>query len=203
PPAKVELLKRWILEGANWPLENVKAPDHQHWAFNKPVRPLLPTIRQNHWAAGPMDLFIAQRLEKEGLPLSAPANKEVLLRRLSIDLIGLPPTPAEVDAFVSDTSPDAFAKQLDRLLASPRFGEKWARHWLDLGRYADSRGYGSDPLRLNAWPWRDWVIDAFNRNLSYDEFTIQQLAGDLLSNPGDDHLLATGFHRNTMTNTEG
>ncbi|MEY4394207.1 MAG: hypothetical protein RL595_1456 [Planctomycetota bacterium] len=203
PPAKVELLKRWILEGANWPVESLQVTNHQHWAFNKPVRPVLPTIRQNHWAAGPMDLFIAQRLEKEGLPLSAPANKEVLLRRLSIDLIGLPPTPAEVDAFVSDTSPDAFAKQLDRLLASPRFGEKWARHWLDLGRYADSRGYGSDPLRLNAWPWRDWVIDAFNRNLSYDEFTIQQLAGDLLSNPGDDHLLATGFHRNTMTNTEG
>ena len=116
-----------------------------------------------------MDLYVAQRLEKEGLPLSGQASREVILRRLSIDITGLPPTPAEVDEFLADKSRDAYSRQVDRLLASPRFGEKWARHWLDLGRYADSRGYGSDPLRLNAWPWRDWVIDAFNRNLSYDE----------------------------------
>ena len=137
------------------------------------------------------------------MEISSEAQKVALLRRLSLDLIGLPPTPEEMDRFLEDKSPAAYDTQLNRLLASPRFGEKWARHWLDLARYADSRGYGSDPLRLNAWPFRDWVINAFNRNLSYDQFTIDQLAGDLLPNATDDQLLATSFHRNTMTNTEG
>lgn len=200
---KVERIQQWIREGAIWPVETASATIHQHWAFNKPVLPALPKVRQASWTNNPIDLFIAQRLEKEGLPLSPPASRESLLRRWSIDMIGLPPTPAEVEAFVGDASADAFGKQLDRLLASPRFGEKWARHWLDLGRYADSRGYGSDPLRLNAWPWRDWVIDAFNRNLPYDQFTLDQIAGDMVPNPTEDQLLATGFHRNTMTNTEG
>ena len=137
------------------------------------------------------------------MEISSEAQKVALLRRLSLDLIGLPPTPEEMDRFLEDKSPAAYDTQLNRLLASPRFGEKWARHWLDLARYADSRGYGSDPLRLNAWPFRDWVINAFNRYLSYDQFTIDQLAGDLLPNATDDQLLATSFHRNTMTNTEG
>ncbi|MEY4613519.1 MAG: hypothetical protein RL179_1492, partial [Planctomycetota bacterium] len=200
---EISLLKSWIASGATWPDEKVETARHSHWAFNKPTRPSLPFVKNKSNINNAIDIFIQSKLESQGLEISAEAQKVALLRRLSLDLIGLPPTPEEMDHFLNDKSPTAYDTQLNRLLASPRFGEKWARHWLDLARYADSRGYGSDPLRLNAWPFRDWVINAFNRNLSYDQFTIDQLAGDLLPNPTDDQLLATSFHRNTMTNTEG
>ncbi len=183
-PAECDTLRRWIAEGANY------AP---HWAFGKPVKP----------AAVGIDAFIDAELKHHDLALSPEADKPTLIRRLSLDLTGLPPTLDETRTFVEDTAPDAYARAVDRLLASPHFGERWARMWLDLARYADSSGYGSDFFRLNIWPWRDWVIGAFNRNLPYDQFTIEQLAGDLLPNPTREQLIATAFHRNTMTNFEG
>ncbi len=200
---EIGLIKSWIASGASWPDEKAEVSKHAHWAFNKPVRSHLPTVKNSKINNNAIDRFIQAKLESSGLEISTEAEKITLLRRLSLDLIGLPPTPEEVDRFLLDKNPDAYEKELNRLLASPRFGEKWARHWLDLARYADSRGYGSDPLRLNAWPFRDWVITAFNRNLGYDQFSTEQLAGDLLPNPTEDQLLATAFHRNTMTNTEG
>ncbi|MSR30838.1 MAG: DUF1549 domain-containing protein [Gemmataceae bacterium] len=200
---EVEKVKSWIAAGAPWPQTKAAAVKHAHWAFNYPSRPRFPQVKNQAWVKNAIDYFIAAKLEQAGLAPLPQADKSALLRRVSLDLTGLPPTPAEYDAFLIDLSPLAYETQVDRLLASPRFGERWARHWLDLGRYADSRGFGSDPLRLNAWPWRDWVIDAFNRNLPFDQFTIEQLAGDLLPSPTEDQILATGFHRNTMTNTEG
>ncbi|HZO88995.1 MAG TPA: PSD1 and planctomycete cytochrome C domain-containing protein [Chthonomonadaceae bacterium] len=193
-PTEITILRQWIQQGA------VYKP---HWAFIAPHRPSLPKVKQAKWVQNPIDAFILARLEKEGLTPAPPADRYTLLRRVSLDLIGLPPTPQEVDAFIQDTSPNAYEKVVDRLLASPHYGEKWARMWMDLARYADSAGYGSDPLRPNLWPYRDWVINAFNRNLPYDRFTIEQIAGDLLPNPTQEQLIATAFHRNTMTNTEG
>lgn len=184
------ILKRWIAEGAEY---------KEHWAWTAPVRPEIPAAAPIH----PIDAFIDARLKATGLHRSPEADRPTLLRRLSFDLIGLPPTQAEVAAFVQDTSPDYYEKAVDRLLASPRFGEKWAHLWLDLARYADSTGYGSDFLRLGIWPYRDWVINAFNRNLPFDQFTIEQLAGDLLPKPTQDQIIATAFNRNTMTNVEG
>ncbi len=187
-PTEVEVLRRWIAEGAEY---------KEHWAWSKPVRADRPA------AGHPIDAFVRARLAASGLAPSPEADRPTLIRRLSLDLIGLPPTPAEVDAFASDPAPDANERLVDRLLASPHFGEKWARLWLDLARYADSTGYGSDKFRLNIWPYRDWVINAFNRNLPYDQFTIEQLAGDLLPNATPEQITATAFHRNTMTNVEG
>ena len=192
--AEIELLKSWIAQGALY---------SEHWAFVKPQRPALARVKQKAWTRNGLDSFVLVKLEKNGLKPSPQAERYTLIRRLSLDLTGLPPTPEEVDAFVNDKSRDAYERLVDRLLKSPAYGEKWARVWLDLARYADSAGYGSDPLRLNIWPWRDWVINALNRNLPFDQFTIEQLAGDLLPNPTEDQLIATGFHRNTMTNTEG
>jgi hypothetical protein len=185
---EVDLLTRWVQQGAEY---------KEHWAWIRPTRPAVPG------AGHPIDGFIRARLQSSGMSLSPEADRHTLLRRVSLDLIGLPPTPDEVAAFVADAAPGAYERAVDRLLASPRFGEKWARMWLDLARYADSTGYGSDALRLNIWPYRDWVIGAFNRNLPYDQFTIEQLAGDLLPNPAKEQLIATAFHRNTMTNIEG
>jgi hypothetical protein len=190
----VRLIRRWIEQGA---------PYAEHWAFVKPRRPPAPHVKNAAWVRNPIDAFILARLEQEGLRPSPEADRFTLIRRLSLDLVGLPPTPEEVTTFVNDRSPDAYEKLVDRLLASPHYSERWARVWLDLARYADSAGYGSDPLRLNIWPYRDWVIQAFNRNLPYDQFTIEQLAGDLLPHSTQDQLVATAFHRNTMTNTEG
>ena len=156
------------------------------------------------WPRNGIDSWILARLEREGLRPSPEADRFTLLRRVSLDLTGLPPTPEEVEAFADDPSPDAYEKAVDRLLADPAYGERWARMWLDLARYADSAGYGSDPLRPNIWRYRDWVIDAFNRNLPFDQFTVEQLAGDLLPEPdAASSSIATAFHRNTMTNTEG
>ena len=188
-PGSQELLRQWIEEGAVY---------EGHWAFAKPVRPAVPQT-----APHPIDAFITAQLAAKGLQPSPPADRPTLARRAALDLTGLPPEPDALSAFLSDPSPEAYSKYVDRLLASPHFGERWARVWMDIARYADSAGYGSDPLRLNIWPWRDWVISAFNRNLPWDEFTRLQLAGDLIENAGPGDIVATAFHRNTMTNTEG
>jgi hypothetical protein len=198
-PREVDLLSRWIAEGAEY---------KQHWAWQAPVRPAVPSGGNDgrngkNAIRNPIDAFVVARVRAAGLSPSPEADRPTLLRRVSLDLTGLPPSPAEVAAFTADTAPEAYERAVDRLLASPRFGEKWARLWLDLARYADSTGYGSDALRLNIWPYRDWVIAAFNRNLPYDRFTIEQLAGDLLPGATQDQLVATAFHRNTMTNIEG
>ena len=208
-PQQVDVLSRWVKQGGMWPEtgQPLAKAKLKHWSFNAPVRPSVPKT-DNGVARNPIDGFILAKLTKEGLKQSPEADKYQLIRRVTLDLTGLPPTPAEVDAFVADAAPDAYEKLVDRLLASPRFGERWARSWLDLARYADSKGYGSDPLRLTIHRYRDWVIDAFNANKPFDQFTIEQIAGDLLPDPAkpaptQDQLIATAFHRNTMTNTEG
>ena len=188
------LFKRWIDEGASY------AP---HWAYVKPVRSPLPEVKQKDWPKSPIDFFILAKLEQAGLSPMPPADKYTLIRRVSLDLRGLPPTPQEVEEFVKDTDPKAFEKLVDKFLADPAYGERWARMWMDQARYADSRGYGSDPLRPNIWRYRDWIIDAFNSNKPYDQFTTEQIAGDLLPSATLDQKVATAFHRNTMTNTEG
>jgi len=192
--AEIELLTRWVKEGAEYA---------RHWSFVKPVRPPLPDVQQKDWPINPIDYFVLKKLEQKQLKPNPMADRYTLIRRLSFDLRGLPPTPQEVAAFLADRRPDAYEKLVDRFLADNAYGERWARVWLDLARYADSRGYGSDPLRENIWRYRDWVIGAFNRNLPYDQFTIEQLAGDLLPDSTLDQKVATAFHRNTMTNTEG
>jgi hypothetical protein len=195
---QISLLEAWIDQGASWP-ETVKKP---HWAYVKPVRPALPKVQHSRWPRNPIDSFILARLEQEKLMPSAEADRVTMIRRLSLDLTGLPPTIAEVDAFAADRSKDAYEKLADRLLASPHFGERWARVWLDLARYADSHGYEKDPPR-SMWPYRDWVINAFNRNMPFDQFTDEQIAGDMLANASLDQKIASGFNRNTMINTEG
>lgn len=208
PPLSAEQIKQirdWIDSGAQGPDSTeplATGKPVKHWAYIKPVRPELPQVIDAKWCRNPIDNFVLARMEKEGLKPSPEADKETLIRRVSLDLIGLPPTPQEVDAFLADQSPDAYEKLVDRLLASPHYGEKWAAPWLDLARYADSNGYEKDSLRV-AWKYRDWVIDALNRDMSFKEFTIDQIAGDMLPNPSTDQLIATGFHRNTMLNEEG
>ena len=194
PPEQIRLLRQWIKEGAEW---------EDHWAFVAPKAQPLPQVKRSGWARDPLDRFILARLEKEGLEPSTEADKAALLRRVSLDLIGLPPTLEEQTSYLADSSPDAYEKQVDRLLASPRYGERWAALWLDLARYADSKGYEADRDRPGVWPYRDWVIDAFNRNLPYDQFVIMQLAGDLLPNPSFEDQIATSFHRQTPNNDEG
>ncbi len=200
---QIDLLRRWIAAGAAWP-DGVDVPDQAplHWAWKKPVQAPLPKVGRSDWPRNPIDYFVLARLEQEKLSPAPEADRFTLIRRLSLDLIGLPPSPKEVEDFVNDPRGDAYERLVDRLLDDPGYGERWARMWLDLARYADSKGYGSDPLRT-IWRYRDWVIEAFNRNLPYDQFTIEQLAGDLLPNPTADQLLATAFHRNTMANDEG
>ncbi len=174
----------------------------EHWAFKAPARPAIPETVRKGWAKNAIDSFILSRLEKEGLSPSAVAGRESRLRRLSLDLTGLPPSPSEVDAFVADQSPRAWEKQVERLLASPHYGERWGRLWLDAARYADSDGYEKDKMRW-AWFYRDWVIDSLNRDKPYDRFIIEQIAGDLLPNATQEQLVATGFLRNSMINEEG
>jgi hypothetical protein len=190
-PRQIDILKRWIDGGAAW---------GKHWAFEKPTRPAIP--KTTHPARNPIDAFIRARLEKEGLKPSPEAPKESLIRRVTLDLTGLPPTPAEVDAFLKDPSPDAYEKVVDRLLASPRYGERMVWEWLDAARYADSNGYQGDQERT-MWPWRDWAVQALNDDLPFDQFTVWQLAGDLLPNATTEQKLATGFLRNHMINGEG
>lgn len=191
--AERAVLRRWISEGARY---------EPHWSFRPVQEPPLPVLREGGGVGHEVDLFIRRELEKHGLKPAPEAARGVLLRRLALDLTGLPPTPAEVAAFEGDTRPGAYERQVDRLLASPHFGERWARHWLDMARYADSDGFLGDRVRPNAWLFRDWVIDAINRDLPFDEFTVEQLAGDLLPGRTARQLTATGFHRNAALNTE-
>jgi mono/diheme cytochrome c family protein len=200
---QVELIRRWIDEGANWPdAASVAAKAQKHWAFVAPARPALPAVTNRAWAKNAVDSFILARLEREKLAPSPEADRVTLLRRLSLDLIGLPPTPAEVDSFLKDTSPKAYEKQVERLLGSPHYGERWGRHWLDAARYADSDGYEKDKQRW-VWFYRDWVINSLNRDKPYDRFVIEQVAGDLLPGAKQEQLVATGFLRNSMINEEG
>jgi hypothetical protein len=191
-PEDAAKLREWIRGGAVWT---------KHWAYEKPVRPSLPEVKNTAWPRQVLDLFVLARLEAENLQPAPEAARRAWLRRASFDLIGLPPLEEETREFLADASPQAFEKVADRLLASPRFGERWATVWMDLARYADTMGYERDPNR-GVWPWRDWVIRAFNTDLPYDEFVTRQLAGDLLPNATDDDRLATAFHRHTQTNTE-
>ncbi len=206
PAKQIELIQAWIDQGAAWgPESGVRTPDSGiavHWSYIKPVRHALPSVKNNAWARNPIDAFILARLEKEGLSPSPEADKATLLRRVYLDLTGIPPSVKEIDEFMADTSADAYEKVVDGLLASPHYGERWARLWLDLARYADSNGYEKDNLRT-AWKFRDWVIEAFNKDMPFDQFTIEQLAGDMLPSPTTEQKIATGFHRNTMVNQEG
>jgi len=202
---QVALIKTWIDQGAVWPESasvKVASTSKEHWAFKAPELPALPKVKNKRWVENPIDRFVLAKLEHERIKPSLEADKVTLLRRLSLDLIGLPPTPAEVDAFLADRSKDAYEKQVERLLNSPHYGERWARVWLDGARYADSDGFEKDKPR-DVWFYRDWVINAFNRDLPYNEFVIEQLAGDLLPNATQDQRVATGFLRNSMINEEG
>ena len=176
--AQVAVLKAWIDAGAAAPSDEVAAAA-MHWSFRPVVRPAEPAVKNEAWVRNPIDRFVLARLEKEGIAPSPEADRATLIRRLSLDLLGLPPSPKEVDDFIADKTPDAYEKLVDRLLASPHYGERWGRHWLDLARYADSNGYSIDAPR-SMWPYRDWVINAFNKDMPFDQFTIEQLAGDLL-----------------------
>ncbi len=188
-----ETLKQWIAAGAEY---------RPHWAFSPPAQGPLPKVKQTAWPRNEIDAFVLARLEAEGLQPSPEADRYTLVRRASLDLIGLPPTPEEADLFVQDEGPGAYERMIDRLLASPHYGERWARRWLDLARYADTNGYEKDRAR-SIWPYRDWVIQALNDDLPFDRFTIEQLAGDMLPDATIEQRIATGFHRNTMINEEG
>ena len=194
PPEQISLLRQWIAEGAEW---------SDYWAFVPPKPQPLPTVKDSNWVRQPLDRFILARLERESLLPSAAADKAELLRRVSLDLTGLPPTVDEQAAFLADNSEDAYEKQVDRLLSSSAYGERWASMWLDIARYADSMGYEADHRRPGVWAYRDWVIDAYNRNLPYDQFVVDQLAGDLLPNATFQDRIATSFHRQTPNNQEG
>jgi hypothetical protein len=192
-PEQVELIRRWIDQGAPWAV---------HWSLVPPHKPALPRLADPSWPRNPVDHFILARLEKDGLRPSPEADRAPLLRRVTLDLTGLPPTPAEVDAFLADKSPEAYQRVVDRLLESPRYGEHMARYWLDAARYGDTHGLHLDNYR-EMWPYREWVVRAFNRDLPYDSFLVEQLAGDLLPNPTLDQLVASGFNRCHVTTSEG
>ncbi len=190
---QIETIRRWIEQGAKW---------ESHWALIAPTRPKLPVVNDRDWPKNAIDYFVLARLEHDDLKPSPVTDRATLLRRVTLDLTGVPPSIGEIDSFLNDDSPQAYEKVVDRLLASPRFGEKFARPWLDAARYADTSGYQSDGER-SMWRWRDWVIDAFNDSKPFDEFTVEQLAGDLLPSPTLDQILATGFNRNHRGNAEG
>jgi hypothetical protein len=191
--AQLESLRLWIEQGAHW---------QEHWAFIPPQRPELPKVKNPAWVKNPIDAFILARVDAEGLPPSPPAAKETLIRRVTLDLTGLPPTLQEIDDFLSDQSLDAYERLVDRLLVSPRYGERMVLEWLDAARYSDTNGYQTDGTRP-MWPWRDWVIDALNKGMPFDQFTVEQIAGDLLPGATIPQRIATGFHRNHMLNGEG
>ncbi|QDT74791.1 PSD1 and planctomycete cytochrome C domain-containing protein [Lacipirellula limnantheis] len=192
-PEEIETLRRWIAEGAEW---------QAHWSFTPPVKHDPPAVAHEHWPRETLDKFILARLEREQLAPAVEADRVTLLRRVTLDLTGLPPTPAEMDDFLADNRPDAYERAVDRLLASPRFGEHMARFWLDAARYGDTHGLHLDNYR-EMWPYRDWVVRAFNRNLPFNEFIVEQLAGDLLPSPTDEQLIATGFNRCHVSTNEG
>jgi len=201
---QIAALKKWIDAGANWPevADAKEAAQKRHWAFKPPVKPPIPTVKNKDWVRTSVDNFVLARLDKEKLKSSPAADKITLIRRLYLDLTGLPPKPEQVDAFLADNSKDAYKKVVEELLASPHYGERWARHWLDAARYADSDGYEKDMSR-EAWPYRDYVVRAFNNDLPYNQFIIEQIAGDELPNHTQDQVVATGFLRNSMVNMEG
>jgi len=203
-PDQVGVLRAWIDQGAQWPdsASIVLVDKTDHWAFKAPLKAKLPTVKNAAWRENPIDSFVAARLEKEGFQPSPQTDRATLLRRASLDLIGLPPTVREMETYLADSSAEAFGKQVDRLLASPHYGERWGRHWLDAARYADSDGFEKDKPRFT-WSYRDWVIGALNRDLPYDQFIIEQIAGDQIPNATQDQIIATGFLRNSMINEEG
>ena len=210
-PQQIGLLRAWIDQGAVWPesdggsaSDRVEAQSRaRHWALEPLERPAPPATQNREWPRNEIDSFVLARLDREGVSPAPEADRVTLIRRLSLDLVGLPPTPAEVDAFVADRRPGAYEEIVGRLLDSKHFGEHWARYWLDLAHYADSDGYRGDSFRPNAWRYRHWVIDAINRDMPFDQFTIEQLAGDLLPGATVEQVVATGFLRNTLTNREG
>lgn len=205
PDAKIAAIERWIELGAPWPEPSAKpspAASAAHWSFQAIRRPQPPSVSRPAWARNPIDRFILARLEAAGLRPSAEASATTLVRRVHLDLTGLPPAPDVVREFVEDTAPHAYERMVERLLDSPAYGERWGRHWLDIARYADSNGYNADGLR-EIWMYRDWVIDALNRDLPFAQFAIEQLAGDMLPDPSKQSIVATGFHRNTLLNLEG
>ena len=213
PAAQIALIRSWIDQGAIWPdaADAAAAPERRPrrsdtLGVSAAVAAGAARCPPTEWVRTPIDRFVLARLEKEGLAPSPEASLETLVRRVSLDLIGLPPSPQEVDAVLADAARDgkdaAYQRLVDRLLASPHYGERWARPWLDLARYADSHGYEKDLPRV-MWKYRDWVIDALNRDMPFDQFTIEQIAGDMLPNATTEQRIATGFHRNTMTNEEG
>lgn len=203
-PSQIELLRNWIDQGAYWPKEpSAEAVVFErHWAYVVPKQSQLPVVRRPEWVVNPIDTFVLARLEAEGLSPSVQADRVTILRRLSLDLIGLPPTIEEVDVFLAEDNDQAYEEQVERLLRSPHYGERWGRHWLDGARYADSDGFEKDLARV-VWFYRDWVIRALNRDLPYDQFIIEQLAGDMLPGATQDQVVATGFLRNSMINLEG
>jgi hypothetical protein len=192
-PEQIATLRRWVLEGGKY---------EPHWAFVQPKRPKVPVVKRQDWVCNPIDAFVLDQLEREGLEPSAAANPNTQLRRLSLDLIGMPPSIEELSAFEHESGEHAYQHAIDRLLASPHYGERWGRIWLDVARYADSNGFEKDKPRF-VWMYRDWVINAFNQDLPYNEFVVDQIAGDLLPHPTQDQLVATGFLRNSMINEEG
>ncbi len=191
-PEEIDLLDQWIEAGARY---------DQHWAFVAPNQPPIPSPA-THWQENPIDAFTLQSMKERGFEPSKPASPEMLLRRLYLDLTGLPPAPEEVKAFIEEANQEAYIRIVDRLLASPAYGEKWGREWLDIARYADTNGYEKDRPR-SMWPYRDWVIRSLNADMPFDQFTIEQLAGDMLPGATQDQRIATGFHRNTQLNEEG
>ena len=192
-PAQIEAVTQWIREGAKW---------EEHWAFTTPVRPTPPAVKNGDWVRNPIDAFILSRLEKEGLQPANEADKRTLIRRLSLDLTGLPPTREEIHEFLADDSPKAYEKVIDAFMAKPEYGEHFGRFWLDVARYGDTHGLHLDNYR-EMWPYRDWVIEAFNQNMPFDQFTTEQLAGDLLPEPTLEQQIATGFNRCHVTTSEG
>ena len=203
--AEIALIKEWIVQGGKYPAEEVivgRRRSSEHWSFQPVVRAKLPAVSNPAWVRNAIDTFVLARLDREKLSPAPTADPVTLIRRLSLDLLGLPPTSDQVDAFLADTAPGAYSRLVDRMLASPRYGERWGRHWLDLARYADSDGFTIDGAR-SIWKYRDWVIDAINADLPFDRFSIEQLAGDLLPAASLDQQVATGFHRNTLINQEG
>lgn len=198
----IKILEAWIDAGAPWPAGMKEFDPASHWAYRAPKWPKIPEVSDPEWAKHPIDAFIRARLEKEGLEPAPEADRATLIRRVSLDLTGLPPTPEEAEAFINDTDPRAYEKLIDRLLASPAYGERWAVQWLDIARYADSNGFEKDAARV-IWPYRDWVINALNEDKPFDQFVIEQLAGDMLPGATLEQIVATGFNRNSMINEEG
>lgn len=200
---QVEILRRWIDAGADWPESAGHQTHNDHWAYQPLPKITPPIASDDHWSVNDIDRLVRSKFHEVGLSPSPEADRTTLIRRLSLDLLGLLPSIEEIDQFVGDDSPNAYEMLVDRLLSSPRFGERWGRHWLDMARYADSDGYEKDNARPDAYRWRDWVIEAINDDMPFDQFTVEQLAGDLLPEPTDWQRLATAFHRQTLTNTEG